>query len=191
LIIWKRSGTALFHGMERLEGRTHKETHMKINLSFVRSFILLACLTSIATADPKPAAPSAAAAVTLKEIEQMVGFVPAFMRQIPAALLPSWWQTAKDFEMNPQTALDGKTKELIGLAVAAQIPCEYCVIYHTEAARGMGASEEQIREAVGMAAVTRESSTILNGLQIDKTQFRKDLDRMHSAPHPTAPTSKK
>jgi AhpD family alkylhydroperoxidase len=151
---------------------TNKEIHMK---KTALSFVLLAALAPMSFADPK--------ADTLKEIEQMTGFVPGFARVIPSALLPSWWQTAKDFEMNPQTALDAKTKELIGLAVAAQIPCEFCVIYHTEAAHAAGASDEQIREAVGMAAITRESSTLLNGLQIDKAQFRKDIDRlMHGAP---------
>lgn len=143
------------------------------------SLALAAALSTVAAADPKPSP----AAATLREIEQAMGFVPGFVRAVPATLLPSWWQTAKDFEMNPTTALDGKTKELIGLAVAAQIPCEYCIIFHTEAARAAGASEQQIQEAVGMAAVTRESSTLLNGLQIDKAQFRKDLERMMREPH--------
>jgi len=141
---------------------------MKTNKLMLALALVSATVTS-ASADSK---------ATLKEIEGAMGFVPSFVKVIPAALLPSWWQTAKDFEMNPTTALDGKTKELIGLAVAAQIPCEYCIIFHTEAARAMGASDEQIREAVGMAAITRESSTLFNGLQIDKAQFRKDLDRL-------------
>ena len=141
----------------------------------MRSFVLLCALASVAHADPKTD--------TIREVEQMVGFVPGFVKAMPAALLPSWWQASKDLEMNPQTALDGKTKELIGLAVAAQIPCDYCIIFHTEAARAAGATDEQIREAVGMSAVTRESSTLFNGLQIDKAQFRKDIDRlMHAAP---------
>jgi AhpD family alkylhydroperoxidase len=144
---------------------------MRINSKLVLSFSFIAVLASAAAADPKPSP-------TLKEIEQTMGFVPSFVRAIPAALLPSWWQTAKDFEMNPNTALDGKTKELIGLAVAAQVPCEYCIVFHTEGARAAGATEQQIQEAVGMAAITRESSTLLNGLQIDKVQFRKDLDRL-------------
>jgi AhpD family alkylhydroperoxidase len=141
----------------------------------VLSFVLLAALAPASFADPKSAA-------TLKEIEQAMGFVPSFVRVVPAALLPSWWETGKDFDMNPQTALDGKTKQLIGLAVAAQIPCDYCVIYHTEAAKAEGATDEQIREAVGMAAITRENSTLLNGLQVDKAQFRKDLDRLMHKP---------
>jgi AhpD family alkylhydroperoxidase len=84
--------------------------------------------------------------------------------------------------MNPNTALDGKTKQLIGLAVASQIPCEYCVMYHTEAARAEGATVAQIQEAVGMAAVTRQSSALLYGLQTDKVQFKKDLERLMKGP---------
>ena len=135
--------------------------------------------TGIAGADtpkPDPAAPAAAA--TLKKIEKAMGFVPDFIRQIPPSLLPSFWASTEQFSMNPTTALDGKTKELIGLAVAAQIPCDYCVIFHTEAARLNGASETEIREAVAASSLTRQASTLLNGLQIDKTQFKKDVARL-------------
>lgn len=123
-----------------------------------------------------PATPQSAA--TLKAIEAEMGFVPQFMRSIPPSLLPMVWDTMSRFQMGTETKLDGKTKELIGLAVAAQVPCEYCILYHTEAARLNGASEQEIQEAVGMAAITREMSTMLNGLQIDKVQFKRDVDRM-------------
>jgi len=84
----------------------------------------------------------------------------------------------KQFEMSPDTKLDMKTKELIGVAVAAQIPCRYCVQFHTAGARMHGATDQEIQEAVGMAAMTRMGSTLLNGMQIDEAQFKKDLDRM-------------
>ena len=35
-------------------------------------------------------------------------------------------------DLNPNSALSGKAKELIGLAVAAQVPCQYCIYAHTE-----------------------------------------------------------
>ena len=52
---------------------------------------------------------------------------PAWMKQtLPdQALKPHWDEQLA--VMNPTGALDGKTKHLIGLAVAAQIPCTYCV----------------------------------------------------------------
>lgn len=114
----------------------------------------------------------------IKDIENTFGFMPAFLKSVPPTLLPQFWASLKMFQMGTETKLDGKTKELIGLAVAAQIPCEYCIQFHTEAARVNGASEQEIQEAVGMAALTREASTMLNGTMVDKVQFKKDVDRI-------------
>ena len=141
------------------------------------TFALVAILGGAAAADNKTPAPSRDAAA-LKQIEGTFGFVPQFVKSIPATLLPSWWDSMVTFQMNPNTKLDGKTKELIGIAVAAQIPCEYCIYFHTEAAKLNGATDAEIQEAVGMAGMTRMGSTLLNGLQTDKVQFKKDMDRI-------------
>jgi AhpD family alkylhydroperoxidase len=77
---------------------------------------------------------------------------------------------------NPNGALEAKTKELIGLGVAAQIPCTYCVYYHTQAARHAGATDAQIKEAVAAAAETRKWSTVLNGNDYDMADFKKQVD---------------
>jgi len=82
----------------------------------------------------------------------------------------------KTFQLNPGTQLDGKTKELIGLAVAAQIPCQYCIYFHTAAAKANGATDEEIKEAVAMAAVARHWSTVLNGMQVDLDGFKRETD---------------
>jgi alkylhydroperoxidase/carboxymuconolactone decarboxylase family protein YurZ len=39
----------------------------------------------------------------------------------------------------------------------------------------LGASDEEIGEAVAMAGLTRNWSTLFNGLQVDFAQFKKDL----------------
>jgi len=65
--------------------------------------------------------------------------------------------------MNPTGALDGKTKQLIGLAVAAQIPCAYCVNALSKGAKAAGATDAQIKEAIATAALIRFNSTMLNG----------------------------
>ena len=65
--------------------------------------------------------------------------------------------------MNPSGALEAKTKQLIALGVAAQIPCAYCVFAHTKAAKAAGATDAQIKEAIATAAVVRFNSTMLNG----------------------------
>jgi AhpD family alkylhydroperoxidase len=128
----------------------------------------LLALSTTAHADPQ---------ATYKEIETAMGFVPSFVRALPEPLVGAWWDGVKTLEMNPKSALDGKTKELIGLAVAAQIPCEYCIYFHTKLAKANGATDAQIAEAVGMASLTRMGSTLLNGLQIDHDGFRRDVDR--------------
>src|SRR5580700_9753062 len=65
--------------------------------------------------------------------------------------------------MNPSGALEAKTKQLIALGVAAQIPCAYCVFAHTKAAKAAGATDAQIKEAIATAALVRFNSTMLNG----------------------------
>jgi AhpD family alkylhydroperoxidase len=88
---------------------------------------------------------------------------PAWMKQtLPdQALKPLWDEYLA--VMNPTGALDGKTKQLIALGVAAQIPCAYCVFAHTKAAKAAGATDAQIREAIATAALIRFNSTMLNG----------------------------
>jgi AhpD family alkylhydroperoxidase len=66
----------------------------------------------------------------------------------------------------------------VGLAVASQIPCHFCVIGHTEFAKLNGATDAEITEAIAMASLTRTMSTLLNGLQIDEAQYRRDIHRL-------------
>lgn len=77
-----------------------------------------------------------------------------------------------------QAALDAKTRELIALGVAAQVPCSYCVYAHPKKARARGASEAEIREAVATAATVRHWSTVLNGMQYDLDDFKAEFDRL-------------
>ena len=72
--------------------------------------------------------------------------------------------------------LDAKTRDLIALAVSAQIPCTYCVYAHLKDARAHGASETEIREAVATAANVRHWSTVLNGMGYDFETFKKEID---------------
>jgi AhpD family alkylhydroperoxidase len=124
------------------------------------------------------AQPVVDAASAYKDIERTLGSVPTFMRRFPENGIAAAWKITKTLELNPQTKLDGKTKELIGLAVASQIPCQYCVYFHTAAATLNGATDIEIREAVAMAAITRNMSTVLNGAMVDEAQFRKDVDQI-------------
>jgi AhpD family alkylhydroperoxidase len=112
------------------------------------------------------------------DMEQTLGKVPSFFRAFPEAGVPGAWAEFKSIQLNPDTRLSGKQKELIGLAVAAQIPCSYCIYLHTQAAKLNGADDEEIREAVAMAAITRHWSTVLNGMQVDYTAFTAETDEL-------------
>jgi AhpD family alkylhydroperoxidase len=114
----------------------------------------------------------------LKDVEATLGFVPDFIARMPHAGLPGAWQQLKALEFSDNTALDGKTKVLIELAVVSQIPCDYCIWADTEAARAAGATDEEIAEAVAVAATGRFWSTMLNGLQIDLPTFKADFGRI-------------
>ena len=72
------------------------------------------------------------------EMEKAFGGVPTFMKAFPTNAVAGAWAEMRDLELNDKTALNAKTKELIGLAVAAQIPCSYCVYAHTQAAKRAG-----------------------------------------------------
>jgi AhpD family alkylhydroperoxidase len=88
---------------------------------------------------------------------------PAWMKQtVPDQALKPLWDEYLAI-MNPAGALDGKTKQLIALGVAAQIPCAYCVFAHTKAAKAAGATDAQVKEAIATAALVRFNSTMLNG----------------------------
>jgi AhpD family alkylhydroperoxidase len=127
---------------------------------------------------PKGAAvPVVDAASAYKDIERTLGLVPTFMKKFPEEGIAAAWRETKAIQLGA-TSLDGKTKELVGLAVASQIPCVYCIAFHTEAAKLNGASDAEIREAVAMAAIVRHWSTVLNGAMIDEPAFRKDVDQV-------------
>lgn len=126
------------------------------------------------------------------ELKQTFGIVPSFAHVLPPAQFRLWWGQVRDYQLSDKTALDGKTKELIGLGVSAQIPCHYCVLFHTEAARLNGASETEIQEAIFMASLTRQGSTILNGSALPQATFDKELGQIVSylkSQAPPAPTA--
>jgi AhpD family alkylhydroperoxidase len=114
----------------------------------------------------------------LAEITQSLGYAPEFLRRFPDVARAGAWRQMRDVQMNPATAVSGKNKELMGLAVASQIPCKFCIIAHTEFAKLNGATDAEITEAIAMASLTRDLSTLLNGMQVDESQFRKDVDRV-------------
>jgi len=135
----------------------------------------IAISASFALATPA-SAQDAGAQAAYRDIEQTLGFVPGFFKAFPPSGIAGAWSEFKSLQLSPDTKLDGKTKQLIGLAVSAQIPCQYCIYFHAAVARANGATEAEISEAVAMAAMTRHWSTVLNGMEIDLATFKQETD---------------
>lgn len=141
-------------------------------------FVLLFALTltplsySLSAEDP-----AAEAQATYADISQTLGLVPQFMMAFPQESISGAWSDMKGIELNPKSQLPGKIKELISLAVSAQIPCRYCVYFHTEVAKFMGATDNEIKEAVAVSSVVRKWSALLNGFPMDMATYQQLIDK--------------
>ncbi|WP_011580939.1 MULTISPECIES: carboxymuconolactone decarboxylase family protein [Chelativorans] len=113
---------------------------------------------------------------TYKEIEATLGIVPTHFKAYPKSAVAGAWAITKSLDFGEgNTVLEPKVKSLINLAVAAQIPCRYCIWLESKMARDRGASDEEIAEAVALAGYVRHWSTVLNGLQIDLETFKAEF----------------
>lgn len=111
---------------------------------------------------------------TYKDIEATYGVLPTFMKVYPRQGIAGAWALTKSLEVE-KGALDPKVKSLINIAVAAQIPCRYCIWLDTKMAKDLGATDEEIAEAVAQAGLTRHWSAILNGMQVDFETFKAEF----------------
>lgn len=127
----------------------------------------------------KPAAADVFNAKTAyQDIEKTFGSVPSLFRQFPENSIAGAWKMLKSVQLNPETSISAKDKELIALAVGAQVPCKHCIHFDTEAAKLNGASTEEIRETLAMAAQTRFWSTVINGSQMDEAKFKRETNQI-------------
>ena len=112
-----------------------------------------------------------------KSTNALVNFFADFFDAFPKHALPGAWASFKALT-GPETSIEPKNRELIQLAVAAQIPCQYCVYFHTASAEAFGATKQEIQEAVALGANTRHWSMILQGAQIEFEDFKKEFQEM-------------
>jgi AhpD family alkylhydroperoxidase len=111
-----------------------------------------------------------------RQIEQLFGFVPTFLKLIPDSTLELEWQLMQRVQMD-EGAIPNKYRELIGIGIAATTKCQYCIFFHTEMARLNGATDAEIEEAVHYAKSSAGWSAYLNGMQLDLNQFRAEILR--------------
>lgn len=65
-----------------------------------------------------------------------------------------------------ESVLDKKTKELIAIAVAAALRCDYCMQAHVPAALAAGATTDEVMQAMLVAGAICESSSFAHSLRI-------------------------
>lgn len=120
---------------------------------------------------------TASRAEVYREVEETLGLVPEWLQKAPEGAMQGFWGMARDYWL-AETKIPNKYKELIGLAVSGATRCRYCALFHTEAARLFGATDEEIHEACTMGAVTMYGSTFLNAEQMDYDQFHDETMRI-------------
>jgi AhpD family alkylhydroperoxidase len=152
--------------------------------SYIRNAVLLAAFTIISlqmsAQSPSAGAPAAGGKTyeqTKQEIVSMFGFFPLIFQAYPEYALAGAWENFKELG-SPESKIPPKYRELIQLAVAAQIPCVYCVYFHTASAQAFGATDQEIKEAIAQGANTRQWSMILQGNQVDFDTFKKEVQMM-------------
>ncbi len=115
-----------------------------------------------------------------EEIRAVLGSIPTFFQDLPDYLFSPEWESFRNLQLAENTAIPPKYRELIGLAVAGATRCRYCVLFHTEAARLFGATEQELNEAALMAKSTMGWSTYLNTRGYDYDQFSREFEKVAS-----------
>ena len=105
-----------------------------------------------------------------KEVKETLGLVPQWVEQMPDGALEGFWGMTTGFWL-AETKIPNKYKELIGVAISGATRCKYCALFHTEAARLFGATDEEVAEASMMGALSMMGSTFINAQQIDYNKF--------------------
>jgi AhpD family alkylhydroperoxidase len=64
---------------------------------------------------------------------------------------------------------------MIALAVAANLKCPYCALFHTGAAKLLGASDDELKEVYFLASFTTRWSAMIHAQHYDYDKFAKEF----------------
>lgn len=108
------------------------------------------------------------------EATKLLGKVPGFLEMTPDKLKSPRWEEFRTLQLE-DTAIPGKFKQLIMLAVSTYAKCHYCIEFHTEVAKLMGATEEEIIETACLTGNTALWSNFLNGTSYSMERFHNEV----------------
>ena len=114
---------------------------------------------------------------TLEDVKKTFGLVPGFMKALPKDVLVAEWPLFKKYTVE-ESDIPPKYRELIGLAVAANIKCPYCQLFHMGAAKMNGATEKELAEVATLAGWTTFWSSMIHAQHYDYDTFKSEFERM-------------
>lgn len=81
---------------------------------------------------------------------------------------PQLWENFMQYygAVFAEGALTAREKSLIALAVAHAVQCPYCIDSYTNDCLSKGVDEEQMTEAIHVAAAIRGGATLVHGVQM-------------------------
>jgi AhpD family alkylhydroperoxidase len=107
---------------------------------------------------------------TLEDIERTLGTVPGFMKALPEDVLINDWALMKRYQFG-ESEIPAKYREMMGLAIAANLKCPYCQAMHLGMAKGYGATDEELSELAFLASFTSRWSAMLHAQNYDLDTF--------------------
>jgi len=99
------------------------------------------------------------------DAEKMLGTVPFILRVMARRPEFMIFSSLKDFYTLRPKSLDAKTAELLAVAAAASAGADKCLKVHMSAAVKAGASEDEILDAILIAAVIGQTRVLAESLR--------------------------
>jgi len=140
-----------------------------------KHIIIVAGLMLLGAAAFADEAGDRATAKAYAEMEDKLGTVPTWVKAYPVHGQAAAWEWMKAMG-SKDAAIPAKYRALIGLGVASQVPCQYCVYAFTRRAEMAGATVEELNEAIAQAAYIRHWSTMFYGVQMDLDAFKSEFE---------------
>jgi AhpD family alkylhydroperoxidase len=113
----------------------------------------------------------------LKDVERTFGFVPGFMKGLPQDVLIHDWPLMKKYTLG-ESKIPAKYRELLGLAVAANIKCPYCQLFHKSVAQMYGATPEEFAEIAFLASYTSRWSSMIHAQHYPYETFERETQQI-------------
>jgi AhpD family alkylhydroperoxidase len=110
---------------------------------------------------------------TVKDIKASLGIVPGLMKALPKNVLVHEWPMWKKYTLE-ESLIPEKYRELMGLAVAANIKCPYCLFFHYSMAKMVCATDEEIAETGFLANQTSRWSVLLHAQRYELDTLMKE-----------------